>query len=93
MLPLRKLQKGNSRAVNAAFKEAAEGELKGILAYTEEPLVSRDFNGDPHSAIVDGLSTMVMEETMVKVFAWYDNEWAYSCRVIDCAAYIAGKGL
>lgn len=79
--------------VNAAFKEAAEGELKGILAYTEEPLVSRDFNGDPHSAIVDGLSTMVMEETMVKVFAWYDNEWAYSCRVIDCAAYIAGKGL
>ncbi|HAA90037.1 MAG: Glyceraldehyde-3-phosphate dehydrogenase Gap [Thermoanaerobacterales bacterium 50_218] len=79
--------------VNAAFKEAAEGELKGILAYTEEPLVSRDFNGDPHSAIVDGLSTMVMEETMVKVFAWYDNEWAYSCRVIDCAAYIAKKGL
>ncbi|NPV29119.1 MAG: type I glyceraldehyde-3-phosphate dehydrogenase [Firmicutes bacterium] len=80
-------------AVNAAFKEAAEGSLKGILAYTEEPLVSRDFNGDSHSAIVDGPCTLVMEETMVKVFAWYDNEWGYSCRVVDCACFIARKGL
>jgi glyceraldehyde 3-phosphate dehydrogenase len=80
-------------AVNNACKAAAEGSLKGILAYTEEPLVSRDFNGDEHSAIVDGPCTMVMGETMVKVFAWYDNEWAYSCRVVDCAAYVASKGL
>lgn len=79
--------------VNAALKAAAEGPLAGILAYTEEPLVSKDFNGDPHSAIVDALSTMVMDETMVKVIAWYDNEWAYSVRVVDLAAYIAGRGL
>jgi len=79
--------------VNAALKAAAEGPLAGILAYTEEPLVSRDFNGDPHSAIVDALSTMVMDGTMVKVIAWYDNEWAYSKRVVDLAAYVAGRGL
>ncbi|MGI9952183.1 ArsJ-associated glyceraldehyde-3-phosphate dehydrogenase [Moorellaceae bacterium AZ2] len=79
--------------VNAAFKAAAEGELKGILGYCEEPLVSRDFNGDPRSSIVDALSTMVMEATMVKVIAWYDNEWAYSNRVIDLAAFMASKGL
>ncbi len=80
-------------AVNGAFKSAAEGSLKGILAYTEEPLVSHDYNGDEHSAIVDGPCTLVMEETMVKVFAWYDNEWAYSCRVVDCAVFVASKGL
>jgi glyceraldehyde 3-phosphate dehydrogenase len=79
--------------INAAFRAAAEGSLKGILAYTEELLVSRDYNGDEHSAIVDGPCTMVMEETMVKVFAWYDNEWAYSCRVVDCASFVASKGL
>jgi len=79
--------------VNAALKKAAETDLKGILAYTEEPLVSRDFNGDPHSAIVDGLSTMVIDGTLVKVLAWYDNEWAYSLRVIELVAYIAGRGL
>ncbi|SMB91527.1 glyceraldehyde-3-phosphate dehydrogenase (NAD+) [Thermanaeromonas toyohensis ToBE] len=79
--------------VNAAFKAAAEGELKGILGYCEEPLVSRDFNGDPRSSIVDALSTMVMDGTMVKVIAWYDNEWAYSNRVVDLAAYMASKGL
>lgn len=79
--------------VNAAFKAAAEGELKGILGYCKEPLVSRDFNGDPRSSIVDALSTMVMDGTMVKVIAWYDNEWAYSNRVIDLAAYMASKGL
>ncbi|HBT48257.1 MAG TPA: type I glyceraldehyde-3-phosphate dehydrogenase [Peptococcaceae bacterium] len=79
--------------VNAAFKEAAEGELKGILGYCEEPLVSRDFNGDARSSIVDALSTMVMEGTMVKVIAWYDNEWAYSNRVVDLAVFMASKGL
>lgn len=77
--------------VNASMKKAAEGPLKGILAYTDEPLVSRDFNGNPHSSIVDGLSTMVLDGNMVKVVAWYDNEWAYSCRVVDLAAYIAAK--
>lgn len=75
--------------VNAAFKEAAEGELKGILGYCEEPLVSRDFNGDTHSGVVDALSTMVMEGTMVKAVAWYDNEWGYSLRCVDLADYIA----
>ncbi|MGE5574030.1 MAG: type I glyceraldehyde-3-phosphate dehydrogenase [Bacillota bacterium] len=79
--------------VNGVLKAAAEGPLAGILAYTDEPLVSKDFNGDPHSSIVDGLSTMVMGGTMVKVIAWYDNEWAYSVRVVDLAAYIAGRGL
>ncbi|MBC7347708.1 MAG: type I glyceraldehyde-3-phosphate dehydrogenase, partial [Clostridia bacterium] len=69
------------------------GELKGVLDYTEEPLVSADFNGDPHSAIVDGLSTMVMEGNLIKVVAWYDNEWGYSNRVVDLVALMAAKGL
>jgi len=77
--------------VNAAFKKAAEGRLKGILAYTELPLVSMDFNGDPHSAIVDGLSTMMLGEDMVKVLAWYDNEWGFSHRMVDMAEIIAKK--
>lgn len=68
--------------VNAAFKEAAEGELKGILAYTEEPLVSSDFIHNPHSAIVDGLSTIVIGGNLVKVLAWYDNEWGYSVKMV-----------
>jgi len=80
-------------AVNAAFRDAAAGSLKGILGYTEEPLVSHDYNGDERSAIVDGPCTLVMDEAMVKVFAWYDNEWAYSCRVVDCAAFITSRGL
>ncbi|MBS4219419.1 type I glyceraldehyde-3-phosphate dehydrogenase [Bacillus sp. FJAT-49711] len=79
--------------VNAALKEAAEGELKGILAYTEEPLVSTDYNGDTHSSTIDALSTMVMEGNMVKVLSWYDNETGYSNRVVDLAAYIAKQGL
>jgi glyceraldehyde 3-phosphate dehydrogenase len=79
--------------VNAAFKEATEGPLRGIMAYTEEPLVSMDFKGDPHSTIVSGLDTLVVGGTLVKVIAWYDNEWGYSCRVADLAAFIAGKGL
>lgn len=79
--------------VNAALKAAAEGELKGILAYCEEPLVSSDFNGNSHSSIVDALSTMIMEGNMVKVVAWYDNEWGYSNRIVDLADYISQKGL
>ncbi len=79
--------------VNEALRLAAEGDLKGILGYTEEPLVSKDFNGDPRSSIVDGLSTMVMDGNMVKVVAWYDNEWGYSNRVVDLAAYIVKRGL
>jgi len=79
--------------VNNAFREAAEGELKEIVAYCDEPLVSMDFKGNPASAIFDALSTMVMDGNMVKVLAWYDNEWGYSCRLADLAAYIGGKGL
>jgi glyceraldehyde 3-phosphate dehydrogenase len=79
--------------VNAAYKEASENHLKGILAYTEEPLVSSDFKGDPHSCIFDALSTMVMGGTMVKVLGWYDNEWGYACRTADLAALLADKGL
>jgi len=80
-----------AEAVNAALRKAAEGELKGILGYTEEPLVSVDFNGNPLSSIVDGASTSVMDGTMVKVLAWYDNEWGYSCRVRDLIKYIATR--
>jgi len=79
-------------AVNDAFKQAASGELQGILDYTDEPLVSSDFRGDFHSAIIDGLSTMVTGGNMVKVIAWYDNEWGYSCRIADLADFIAKKG-
>ncbi|MBE3587281.1 MAG: type I glyceraldehyde-3-phosphate dehydrogenase [Thermoanaerobacteraceae bacterium] len=78
--------------VNEALKDAAEGRLKGILAYSDLPLVSGDYNGDPHSAIVDATSTMVVGEDMVKVVAWYDNEWGYSNRIIDLILYMAGKG-
>ncbi|MCL6637490.1 MAG: type I glyceraldehyde-3-phosphate dehydrogenase, partial [Alicyclobacillus sp.] len=77
--------------VNATLAAAAAGNLRGILAYTDKPLVSRDFNGDSHSAIVDGPSTMVMDGNMVKVIAWYDNEWGYSNRVVDLAAFIAQR--
>jgi len=75
--------------VNAAFQAAAAGPMKGILQYTDEPLVSCDFLHNPHSAIVDGLSTKVMGETLLKVMAWYDNEWGYSCRLVDLVRYIA----
>jgi glyceraldehyde 3-phosphate dehydrogenase len=79
--------------VNEAFKAAAAGPLNGILDYTDEPLVSSDFRGDTHSSIIDGLTTQVLGGNMVKVVAWYDNEWGYSCRVSDLAAFIAQKGL
>ncbi|MHB1653079.1 MAG: type I glyceraldehyde-3-phosphate dehydrogenase [Desulfitobacteriaceae bacterium] len=79
--------------VNAKLREAALGKLKGYLEYTDLPLVSHDFNGNPASSIIDGLSTMMLGERMVKVLAWYDNEWGYSNRVIDLAAYLVSKGL
>ena len=75
-------------AVNSAFEKAAQGKLKGILDITMEPLVSTDFNGNPYSSIVDGLLTTVVDDTMVKVLAWYDNEWAFSCRVVDLIGII-----
>ncbi len=75
--------------VNAALKAASEGPMKGILGFCEEPLVSMDFKGDPRSGIVDAESTMVMAGNMVKVIAWYDNEWGYSCRVADLAVMMA----
>jgi glyceraldehyde 3-phosphate dehydrogenase len=74
--------------VNDAFRAAAEGELKGILGYSEEPLVSMDLKGDERSSIVDGPLTNVQGGNMVKVIAWYDNEWGYSCRVVDLAKYL-----
>lgn len=77
--------------VNAAFKAAAEGRMKGILGYTEEPLVSMDFKGDSRSAIVDGSLTMLIGDRTVKVMVWYDNEWGYSVRVADLAALVARK--
>ena len=79
--------------VNDVFRMAAEGELKGIVEYCDEPLVSMDFKGNPASAIFDALSTMVVDANLVKVLAWYDNEWGYSCRLADLCSYIADKGL
>jgi glyceraldehyde 3-phosphate dehydrogenase len=81
----------NAAAVNAALKTAAEGELKGILAYTDEPLVSIDFNGTTVSSTVDGPTTMV-KGPLVKVVAWYDNEMGYSARLLDLVKYMADKG-
>ncbi len=86
-------KEATKEAMNEAYKQAAAGSLKGILAYTDEPLVSTDFRGDSHSAIIDGLSTMVVGGNMVKVIAWYDNEWGYSCRVADLVQFLAEKGL
>jgi glyceraldehyde 3-phosphate dehydrogenase len=77
--------------INNAFKEAAAGSLKGILDFTMEPLVSVDFNTNEHSAIIDGLSTMVMGTRKVKVLAWYDNEWGYSSRVVDLSLFVAAE--
>ena len=79
--------------VNEALREAAGKELKGIMDYCSLPLVSSDFNGNPHSSIVDGLSTMVIGENLVKVVAWYDNEWGYSNRVLDLISYMEERGL
>jgi len=79
--------------VNLAFQTAAQGPLAGLLEFCQEELVSMDFKGNPASSIVDALSTMVIGGNMVKIIAWYDNEWGYSCRLADLAAYIADKGL
>ena len=79
--------------INSTFREAANGRLKGILEYCEEPLVSTDFRGNQHSSIFDSLQTMVLGGNMVKVIAWYDNEWGYSCRMADLALFIFNKGL
>ena len=77
--------------VNEAFRKAAEGALRGILAYSEEPLVSVDFNRNPHSAIVDASLTHVVDKRLVNVIAWYDNEWGYACRVCDLIASIGPR--
>lgn len=83
-------KEASKEEINAAMKAAAEGPMKGILAYTEEPLVSSDLKGDPHSSIFSALDTLTIGN-MVKVVSWYDNEWGYSCRVADLAQYIAKK--
>jgi len=76
--------------MNTALKKAAENKLNGIMQYTEEPLVSVDIIGNPHSAIIDGLSTKVIGEkgNFVKILSWYDNEWGYSCRLVDLINYM-----
>ena len=79
--------------VNQAFKDAAEGRLKGIVEYIDEPLVSSDFRGNTHSCIFDSLSTIVMQDRMVKIMGWYDNEWGYSCRTADLCALMNDKGI
>jgi len=79
--------------VNAAMKKAADGPLRGLLQYSEEPLVSIDFRGNSHSSILDAPYTSVIEGNMVKLLSWYDNEWGYSCRVVDLVKYIAEQGL
>ena len=79
--------------VNAAMKKAADGPLRGILQYSEEPLVSVDFRGNSHSSILDAPYTSVIEGNMVKLLSWYDNEWGYSCRVVDLIKYVAEQGL
>ena len=85
--------KVTAEQVNQAFQAAAQSNLKGILEYCDEPLVSTDFKGNPASSILDAMSTMVIAENMVKVLSWYDNEWGYSCRMADLIIYIIGKGL
>jgi len=83
----------NTEEVNQALKDAANGELKGILAFSEEPLVSSDFKRNSNSSIVDAEYTKVIGGHMIKILSWYDNEWGYSCRVRDLVKYIASKGL
>lgn len=80
-----------AQSINNALKEAADGPMKGILGYSDEPLVSIDYKGDDRSSIVDGLSTMVMGDKMAKIVSWYDNEWGYSCRTVDLVEYIAKR--
>jgi glyceraldehyde 3-phosphate dehydrogenase (phosphorylating) len=82
-----------TQAINESLKSAADGPLKDILSYCDEPLVSSDFRGNPASSIVDALSTVVLEGKMAKVLSWYDNEWGYSCRVGDLATFMAEREL
>jgi len=86
-------QKVTAAGINETLQAAAAGELQGILGYSDEPLVSQDYNGDERSGIVDGLSTMTIKDTMAKIVAWYDNEWGYACRILDLAVCMANKGL
>lgn len=86
-------KEATKESINAVFRKAAEGELKGILGVSDLPLVSKDFNGDARSSIVDADLTMVMEGNMAKVVAWYDNEWGYSSRIVDLAVYMSKRGL
>jgi glyceraldehyde 3-phosphate dehydrogenase len=81
----------SAESANQALREASEGRMQGLLGITDEELVSMDFKGDERSSIIDGLSTMVAGENLLKVIAWYDNEWGYSCRVADLAAYMAER--
>jgi glyceraldehyde 3-phosphate dehydrogenase len=86
-------KQATKEAINAAVKEYAEGPMKGILAYSEEPLVSMDLKGDPHSSTFSAMDTLVIGGDLAKVVSWYDNEWAYSVRVADLVRYIVSKGL
>ena len=79
--------------INEVFLKASQTELKGILEYTEDPIVSSDIRGNVHSCIFDALSTMVMQDRMVKIMGWYDNEWGYSCRTADLCSFITDKGI
>ena len=79
--------------INEVFLKASETDLKGILEYTEDPIVSSDIRGNVHSCIFDALSTMVMQDRMVKIMGWYDNEWGYSCRTADLCSFITDKGI
>jgi glyceraldehyde 3-phosphate dehydrogenase len=83
----------STEEVNQVLKDAANGPMKGILAFSEEPLVSIDFKGNPNSSIVDAENTKVIGETCIKILSWYDNEWGYSCRVRDLVRFVASKGL
>ena len=86
-------KKASAEEINVAFRQAAKGKMKGILEYCDKPLVSSDFKGNPASAIFDALSTMAIDGNFIKVLAWYDNEWGYSCRLADLIVYIIKKGL
>jgi glyceraldehyde 3-phosphate dehydrogenase len=88
------LERGTTKdEVNEAFRDAASESLRGILGYSDEPLVSLDFKGDPRSSIIDALSTMAIGDRMIKVISWYDNEWGYACRTADLCAFLAKRGL
>ncbi len=88
------LERGTTKEkANEAFRDAASQSMRGILGYTDEPLVSIDFKGDPRSSIVDGLATMMIGDNMIKVLAWYDNEWGYACRTADLCAFLLKRGL